>query len=165
MTGFGRDGRGQICYENEQATLAGALGAGAAAVGIGDAIGVLTEDFRVLRVKAAVGIETLAAGEMAVVGIADGELSDTEIAACLVSTPVDHNDNAALETTHRPVFPLGYAFGATSDGHALVVIDETLRWTFGNPEAWQWFIFNPGGAHAAALTYTLFAKIFGVWVK
>lgn len=165
MTGFGKDGRGQIIYENEQATLGAALGAAAAGVAIGDAIGVITEDFRVLRVKGAMGIEGLAEGEMAVVGIADGELSDTEIAACLVSTPTDHNDNAALETSHRPVFPLGYAFGATNDGHALIVIDETLRWTFGNPEAWQWFIFNPGGAHAGAITYTLFAKVYGVWVR
>lgn len=163
--GFGKDGKGIIIYENERAVLGGALNSGIASISIGDVVGLLTEDFRLLKVEGAIDIQGLAAGEMCVVGLADGQLTAAEIQECLAAFPVNPNDYPAIERSHRPVFLLGYAAGIKNDGHNLVEFEKTIRWTFSNPDGWMFFLFNPGANHAGALTYILLSKAYGVWVR
>lgn len=164
MTGFGKGGKGQILYENEIATLGAVIAAGAVSAPIGDYQNGLDEDFRILKVEGAIAVDGLAAGEMAVFCLADGALTAAEIAECLVASPDGPNDVPAIEHSHRPVFPVATLWGS-SDETNLRSFEKTVRWTFSDDEAWQWVLYNPGNVHAGALTYVMWTKIYGVWVK
>lgn len=164
MTRFGKDGRGQILYEDETATLGAAIGAGACSAAIGDYQNGLDEDFRILKVEGAMAVTGLAAGEMAVLCLADGALTAAEIAEALTASPDGPNDVPAIEYSHRPVFPVATLWGNDQSTN-LINFEKSVRWTFSDDEAWQWVLFNPGNAHAGALTYVMWAKHYGVWVK
>lgn len=161
--GFGKDGKGVIGNHHDVATLGGALAAATAQSLFSQSWG---EDFRLIKLEGYCGISGLAAGEAAVIYVADHELTVGEIAECLSAFPIDRNDNVPNERAHRPVFPLGMAFGLASSGMALVHFDKTIRWTFSAAEGWHLGVYNPdqGSAHAGALTYALSLKAFGVWV-
>lgn len=163
--GFGKDGKGVIIYHNDESVLGGALGAGNAGVIPMDPGTSIEEDFRLLKLQGCFHVANLAAGELVIIGIADGELTATEIQEALQASPVDSNDNLNNERAQRPVFPLAYLSG--DEPSKMVDLEASVRWTFSDNEFVQWFVFNPSdtAAHAGALTVISFAKLFGVWVK
>ncbi len=150
---------------------------------IGFSVLTLSEDFRILKSELAAGIVNLDDEENTpglVLGIANGELSATEIAQALVAQgPVDRNDRLAKERADRWVKVLSQAepvnvgpvsgrtthdaiFKNENGGPVLVSKD---RWTYSDPEGWQFFIFNnTGSALATGATARLLATHYGVWV-
>lgn len=171
--GFGKDGTGAIIRENTLLTM-GALAAGLAlrfpAITLG-------EDFRMLKSEISCFIEALTAGEGQglIFGIANGELSVTEIADCLKANgPTDLNDRANQELAERNVKvlsasnPLFDSAGTHrpfigNEGGPLIVSKH--RWTYSNPEGWNFFIFNDGLTLTTGATARLLATHFGLWVK
>lgn len=161
--GFGKDGKGVILYDKVRLTLS-TLASGtviAAASGI-----TLSEDFRILKAEILGSTKGMTADEGGVViGLADGELSDAEVAECLNSRPGDRNDNLANEQAMRPVFPFDIVFENQAGGDLMVKEEIKPRWTFSNADGWQWFAFNIGsGALTTGTVIDLFVKIYGVWV-
>ncbi len=169
MPGFGKDGKGQILNEFDTITL-GTLAA-QSAIGAGNNYPI-GDEFRLISTKFFAVMNGHTPGEGPILlGIADNELSDAEIGFALSLEPTDKNDNAALESTHRPVFILGAFNGGGTTGFIGGAGDgqmgkETVRWTFSNPEGWTWFAFN---SDPAALTtgtvVTFYARHYGVWVR
>ncbi len=150
---------------------------------IGFSVLTLSEDFRILKSEIVAGIVNLDDEENVVglqLGIANGELSAAEIAQALVAQgPVDANDRLAQERAERWVKILSAAenvptppiSGRTTadamfkgdDGGP--VIRSKDRWTYHDPEGWQFFIFNnTGGSLATGATARLTATHYGVWV-
>ncbi len=144
----------------------------------------LSEDFRILKSEIAAGIINLDDEENAqglLFGMANGELSDTEIAQAIVAGgPLDRNDRLAAERASRYVKILS-SFKWSSVGHPNTtrtsadgifegeggspIIVNKPRWTFSDPEGWVFFIFNnTGSALTTGATVRMTAKHFGVWV-
>lgn len=136
----------------------------------------LTEDFRVLKAEVYAIINGATATQLdgLLFGIADGELSATEIAEAIVAEPADKNDNLANEHSMRPV----WVMGAVSDREAgqvqAVFIGEnggplmkwTKKWTFNNPEGWDYFVFNNSGTVlTTGADCRVLATHFGLWVQ
>ncbi len=168
--GFGKDGKGAILRE----TVIIAPGTlGTASIVLSTSGVVLEDDFRIIKTEyflleqAGPG----ALGDTVILGIANGELSAAEIGeAIFTDGPNDRNDRLLTERAERAVWLL-CARVATSTSAPQVAINDgmpmekVLRWTFSNPEGWNWFFFNPD---EAAMTgdwrHTVVAKHFGVWV-
>lgn len=167
MSGFGKDGKGVILNERAVITL-GALGSSVTKKS--DSQLTFGEDFRLIKSEYWVAYEGLTAGETPIIiGIADNELSVTEIAECLAAAPVDRNDNLGNEQAHRPVFPFAVIpdhndgiRGALNNGKA---IEKTLRWTFSDTEGFTLFAHNDTGATlTTGGIIRIRAKHYGVWV-
>ncbi len=163
--GFGKDGKGQIFYETS-ILAPGALAAKDALVDPNGQYnqGTLLEDVRILKSEIKIDVRSGTAGDVVLIGMANGELSAAEIEGSLESTPLNSNDRGELEKALRAVFPIvQFTIG---DDPASIDIVKTLRWTFNNPEGWSWWMYNP---RTAAMTtgaeIILFAKHFGVWVQ
>ncbi len=171
--GFGKDGKGAILRSAESVTLT-TLAANSARIITNDIV--LQEDFRMLKAEIFSTIEGLTAGEgdQLLFGIANGELSEAEIAECLVADgPVDRNDRLATERAERNVKLYSkYQKNASADTEAALNQEGSgaplvikHRWTYSNPEGWSLFVFNMG---ASALTTGATARTigtyFGVWV-
>ncbi len=170
--GFGKNNTGVIIREDIDG-VPGALVNGAVDVAGGPS---LTEDFRLLKSEVTCSIRGLTGpqGEGLLLGIANGELTSAEIAECLsVNGPVDRNDRLAIEKAER----FCKIFGATGpnkgdgsttqtfygiDGGPLMEVKP--RWTFSDPEAWNWFIYNNGLVLTTGSTYQLLITNYGVWV-
>ncbi len=171
--GFGKDGKGQIIRENVTISL-GTLAANTAIKASAQVA--IQEDFRLIKTRASVNYFSpdLDVDNAIVVGIADNELSATEISEALTASPTDHNDNVPQERSMRPVFELQgvngeYFFDSQANTPIAIAhvydIDETIRWTFGNPEGWVWFAFNfTDAAFATGGLVNIHAKNYGVWV-
>ncbi len=165
--GFGKDGKGAMIRERHIITL-GALVAGA--VLKSDAQLAIEEDFRIIKTEVFPSLLTHAVGEAPIYfGIADNELSVTEIAEALeVDGPLDRNDRVKVEQAERPVWILGQFLGDqqdVSDNPFPVGIVKNLRWTFSNPEGWTWFAFNGGPDNLTTGAFLrLYAVHYGVWV-
>lgn len=165
--GFGKDGKGVIIRENTSITL-GTLANGAAIKATGGQLAI-TEDFRIIKTEYLISFEGKTADENIItIGLADNELSVTEIAECLaVDGPLDRNDHLKNEQVMRPVWELAQ-LGAGTNG----VIPDTglpgernLRWTFSDTDGWTWFAYNESGAALTTGTVVrIRAKHFGVWV-
>ncbi len=136
---------------------------------------VLEEDFRMLKTEVQAIITGATTGQSTglLFGIADGELTDTEVEEVLVlDGPVDRNDNLAQERAGRFVKTLGmFVRGATTETlHAVGIeggpmIISKPRWTFSNPEGWVWFVFNNSqGSFTTGATLAVTATSYGVWV-
>ncbi len=143
----------------------------------------LSEDFRILKSEIAAGIINLDDDENVqglLFGMANGELSDAEIAQAIVAGgPLDRNDRLAAERASRYVKILsqaemhfqGHNSGRTTvdaifrgEGGAPIIVNKP-RWTFSDPEGWVFFVFNnSGSAMATGATVRMTAKHFGVWV-
>ncbi len=172
--GFGKDGKGQMIREN----LSQALGALGAATGIlVGATATMGEDFRILRsdIKAFIeGFTALEGGAMEL-WMVNGELSLSEIEEVLELTGVsDRNDRIATERAERFVKYIG-SFPDLTGGISVRLISgmegrfgsATIkpRWTFSNPEAWDYVVYNRSGtAIQTGATARLFAEHYGVWV-
>lgn len=124
----------------------------------------LTEDFRISKIEVHASVIGVNGNDMGILCLVAGDLSTTEIAECLNSAPVSNSDTIENEEAMRPVFPLGM-LGGMGDAQALS-IDKIIRWTFGDPDAWRYVIYNPdtGTAWTTGSTIRVFAKIYGVYV-
>ncbi len=150
---------------------------------IGFSVLTLSEDFRILKSEIVAGVVNVDDEDDVVglqLGIANGELSAAEIAQCLVSQgPVDRNDRAAREESERWVKILSAAEGVGFDESTAATVRTAIfkgemggpvitskdRWTYSDPEGWQFFIFNnTGSAMITGATARLTATHYGVWV-
>lgn len=143
----------------------------------------ISEDFRILKSEICAGIINLDDDENVqglLFGIANGELSDAEIAQAITSQgPLDRNDRLAAERASRWVKILSTAevmFQGHNSGRTTIdaifknqnggpIIESKDRWTYSDPEGWVFFVFNNSGtALATGATARMTAKHFGVWV-
>jgi len=168
MAGFGKDGKGQILYDEVTISL-GALGDNLAMKQTLPYV--LEDDFRIIKMEWAGKMVGHTAGEgPMVIVLADNELTPTEIAEAVNASPVDRNDNVALERAHRPVFQLGLSAGnGTTDiiskGNGTEFMEKTIRWTFSNPEGFTMAVVNQsGGGFTIGTIFVLHCKYYGVWV-
>ncbi len=136
---------------------------------------VIEEDFRLLKSEVTAIITGATTGQSTglLFGIADGELTDTEVEEVLVlDGPVDRNDNLANERANRFVKIIGqFVRGATTETLQAVgiqggpIMEVKPRWTFSNPEGWVWFVFNNSqGSFTTGATLAVHATDYGVWV-
>ncbi len=170
--GFGKDGTGAIIRENTLVSL-GALAAGDVVrfptIGIG-------EDFRIMKSQITAFVEALTAdqGQGLLFGIANAELSVSEIEECLdLSGPTDMNDRISVERAERNVKVLSQAESNPEsslqrqfrgEGASPILVSKH-RWTYSNPEGWNFFIYNDGLTLTTGATARLQATHYGMWVK
>ncbi len=167
--GFGKDGKGVMIYQADIITLDTLADATAL---LQDNTGNLTlvDDFRVLKTEYFVGTnDTIAAGDGPIYfGMCDGELSVAEIAEQLVMTgPLAANDNDRSEKSGRQIKILE-VFGTNDQGSKGLWRQGTWnpRWTYHQPQGWNWFAFNQSGGVLVTGTVLRFrAKHFGVWTN
>lgn len=169
MTGFGKDGRGAIVYEDASvAILTPAHGGGV----VSDAYA-LTKDFRMLRAEIWPVITGLTAGDgIFLFGLCQGDLIWSEVQECLDAEPADPSDAEENERSHRAVWPIGILAptpGGPTD-HAIPsgvpTLEWTRRWTFSEGKGWRWWVRNLDSAPpVTGSVLRIFAKIFGVWVR
>lgn len=163
--GFGKDHKGVII--RDEATIT--LGTLAQNVAVAQASPIaLTEDFRLVKLaELVINADNFAtAGDFVDIGIASGELTVAEIGEALnLSGPLDRNDRLGEERASRPVWILA-TIGAGSDlPNDGVPMEKTIRWTFSNPEGFQFFAYNRGPALTTGGIIRLGFKAFGVWVS
>ncbi len=173
MAGFGKDGKGQILWEN--GINDGNIGALATKDVVefgGSYHEALEEDFRMLKCEYWMGIApaqaiTVADGPI-LVGFASGSLQAAEIEECLESVPINHSD-ILLEKAMRPVWPLETFViqdpdtGNAGDLHRKGSFNP--KWTFANPDGWTWWIYNLSTATLTTSNLlSISAKFFGVWI-
>ncbi len=137
----------------------------------------MEEDFRMLKSELQVFIEGLTAGEADDIklGIANGALTIAQIKAAIETNgPIDANDRANKETAERFVKIVGvlrllpdqtsgvkgYFVGENNSP----MIEVKPRWTFNNPEGWNWFLFNNGSTLTTGAAVRLQAVNYGLWV-
>ncbi len=173
--GFGKDGRGQILYDNIATVNLSGL-AGQDVVELGSLYNdTLVEDFRIMKCDYWMGILPAQAVVLLngpiLIGLAAGFLSAAAIEEALESLPLSA-DTTAIEDANRPVWPLEVFMIPDVDeaDNATLWRKGTFnpRWTFGNgsPGGWTWWAYN--FSNAAIVTGTnisIFAKMFGMWVK
>ncbi len=135
----------------------------------------IEEDFRLLKAEVYATINGSTAGELESLyfGLCDGELTAAEIAEAITAEPKDRNDNAANERAMRPVWVIGALDPASSpqvaesfrgrDGGPLM--EWKKRWTFSDPEGWDFFVFNNSGTSlTTGADCRVVASNFGLWV-
>lgn len=161
--GFGKDGKGTIIYDR----ISGALSTLASQTALKIATVAITEDFRVVKAEGFLSIDALPANEGPVlVALADAELSEAEIKECLEATPLDRNDNLALEQSHRPVFLLGSFFHTAAGQGENLKIEKTIRWTFSGDDGFTLVAYNMDtGALTTGSAIRGIMKYYGVWVS
>ncbi len=186
--GFGKDNKGAIIRETGTATL-GTL-AQNTALAIGSAVTTnLQSPFRILKTQVFAAIEEISAsaqdkstGSGLLLGIANGELTVAEIAeAFTVDGPTDRNERLQQEKAERGVFLIGMfkpaliaqgaadysgTTGDTGSHHPNMQLEVVHKqpWTYLDPEAWQFFVYNIGIALNTGGKCKLVATHFGVWV-
>ncbi len=169
--GFGKGGTGVIIRQVESVALATL--ANNTALKLTGGI-TLTEDFRMLKSEITCLVRGLTSteGEGLLLGICNGELTAAEIAeAIVVDGPGDRNDRVAQERAERAVWivasldMLGGSTQANFKGQqGSTLIEWKKRWTFSDPEGWDFFIFNMGLALTTGANVNLRATNYGVWV-
>lgn len=169
--GFGKDGKGAIITHADIITLSTL--ANNTALKQASPL-VLDEDFRLIKMEMAATLVGLTAEEVPIhLYIVNDELTVAEIAECITNAgPVDRNDRVAQERAERAVFLIGtFPEGVTTSvpvhGRAGMegIIEQTIRWTFSNPEGWAIVAFNQsGGTLTTGAVIRFVAKYFGVWV-
>ncbi len=171
--GFGKDGKGIIIREDVSITL-GALASQSAVKSVGGAA-LQTTSFRILKTEYFIVMTTSWAAEndQVLLGIANGELSAAEIAACInANGPDDRNDRVKAELASRGVWMFdhlreqpGQTLGVNEIVNDNRKNEFAIRWTFTPTEGWDWFVFNPlDGAITTGPVFRIFAKHYGVWV-
>ncbi len=170
--GFGKDGKGTMIREDVSITL----GALANSAGVQGDSPFLTEDFRVLKTIAQVGGNGVTAGEGAglLLFLTNGELSTGEVEQAIeLSGPVDRNDRLGTEQAGRYVTLVGYSDVVAGADNIISFRDVNTnspiltikpRWTFSDPEGWDWFVYNTAGALTTGGAVRVIATHYGVWV-
>ncbi len=169
--GFGKQNTGVILRHRGNITLTTLATIAAKKA---DSTLTLTEDFRLIKSMITATLTDFTGGEGPILlGLADNELSEAEIAECInAAGPLDRNDNLARERAERPVWIIGQFDGAAADG---VVNDgqmiDTVKqksvpsWTFSNPEGFTLFAFNNSAALLTTGAEVRFqSTYYGVWV-
>ncbi len=170
--GFGKDGKGAIIRENIVITVGAlALNTGILANGgsrISDNLG---DDFRVLRTELMISKVDQTSDEGTLfLYMVDGELTLAECEAAIeLGGPTDRNDNDGNERANRWVKNVCVIVGSTdiTATAGQVIVDPVVikpGWTFSNPEAWDWMVFNAGAALTAGTVLKILATHYGVWV-
>ncbi len=166
--GFGKNRTGAILRSKE--TIALLTLAEDTAIKFGSGI-TIAEDFRMLKAEVFAFVEGLTAGdgEGLMIGIANGDLTVTEIAeAIIVDGPVNRNDRVKTERAERFVKVFGllndlqHFFSGENGGRQMNV---KPRWTFSNPEGWDFFIYNAGSALTTGATAKLVGTYYGLWLS
>lgn len=166
--GFGKDGKGMIIHQEDIITI-GTLADDTALLQDNTANLTLVDDFRILKQEYFVGHnESIAAGDGPIYfGVANGELTVAEIAEQLVQTgPLNRNDAARTEQALRQI-KLLEVFGPNDQAGQGAWRKGTWnpKWTYSNPQGWNFFAFNgSGGVQVTGLVLRFRAKNFGVWV-
>ncbi len=170
--GFGKNNTGVIIRETDSLALT-TIGALTAKIFAGLTLG---EDFRSMKIELVAHVDGITAGEGngLMLGIANGELSATEITECInADGPLDRNDRAQQEEAER--FCKTFAAAALQTATASVFVFQgefgnpflTVKpnWTFSNPEGWSFFVFNndAAGLTIGAVVH-LAATHYGVWL-
>ncbi len=169
--GFGKDHKGVIIREFHSNAL-GAL-ANSTAIIVGNIV--LEEDFRVLKKILTVNVANLTAGQGAglVFGVSNAELTLLELQeAILVDGPTNRNDRLKEERAGRHVHIVGHArtdgVNATTlqfEGmNGANIIEDKFRWTYSDPEGWDYFVFNASTVLTSGAIVTTIATVYGVWV-
>lgn len=170
--GFGKNGRGAIIRENVLITV-GSLAAntGILANGGSRISDNLQEDFRILKTEIVLSKINQTTDEASLsLWMVDGELSLAEASAAIQNGgPLDRNDRDQQERAERWVKPVCILLASTDitagAGTAYQVpIVIKPGWTFSDPEAWDWMIFNQGEASAGATLVRMLVTHYGVWV-
>ncbi len=130
-----------------------------------------TEDFRVLKSEGFSAIAGLTIGNGALaLYMVNGELGLAEIEEAIEqNAPQDRNDRLAQERAERWVrlvgvyVPSGSGSVATLNGTGLLKFNP--RWTFSDPEMWDWVVYNPtqSALDTGAVVGTKITN-YGVWV-
>ncbi len=168
--GFGKDGKGVIVRE----TISTGLGTLAQNAGLLMGAITMAEDFRILKSEIMGGIVDLPTTEPEMMGLylVNGELTLAEAEAAIeLDGPTNRNDRAAQELAERFVRPVGmFNRGAAAVGAHLVgenggpVATIKPRWTFPNPEGWDWMVYNFGAAPTTGGQFNARITHYGVWV-
>ncbi len=163
-----------VIIKETQTTALGALAAGAAVAVVGPAI---TDDYRIIKTEVHAQIEGLTAGEGngLIFGIANGDLSASQIAESLVTDgPVNASDRDKAEEAGRftrmlsgsALMPDANTIRDFPNDHGGPIIEKTIRWTFSKGVGWDWWVFNnDGSALTTGATLRLVATHYGVWVN
>ncbi len=168
--GFGKDNKGVIIRQSiSQALLTLAADTGIIIM----AKPVILERFRMLKSEIFGIIEGLASGEGKGLSLwlADGDLSLVEVeeAIELSGAPLGPNDPVQAAIAERLVLWAGVGDAGTishlhsRNGNA-PLIEMMPRWTFARDKAWNFVLYNMGGALTTGATVNLRVKNFGVWV-
>ncbi len=171
--GFGKDGKGVIINEDRSQALSTL--ANQAVILIGTKLGIL-KDFRMLKAELRAHLRNLTPGDGMglIIGLADGDLTNSEIAAAiLANAPLGPNDIVGTQVAERFNMLLSVAEGDLAETQVLFknenggpIIVVKPRWTFATTKSWNWFIFNGGGtALATGATVRITTKCYGVWLR
>lgn len=170
--GFGKNGRGAILRENVLITVGGlAANTGILANGGSRISDNLQDDFRILKTEIALSKVDQTSDEASLyLYMVDGELTLAEAAASIQNGgPLDRNDNDQRERAERwvkPICSLQASSDITTAGGPLYQLPIVVKpgWTFSNPEAWDWMVFNQGATSSGAALVRMFVTHYGVWV-
>ncbi len=169
--GFGKDGKGVIIRQQDRMVL---LTLASKTVIKQDTPPAITEDFRILKTRILPNMEGATDAEAdgpIIIGIADDELTVTEIKEALEATPLDPNDNVSNERAMRPVFVLGQLEFLAAASAGVLTAPQTpwidkRPWTYSNAAGWTIFAYNVGGsALATGGIVNFYVEFYGVWVK
>lgn len=167
--GFGKDVNLSIVYDDCNLTVSSLASLDVIGDG-GNYNETLKKDFRVIRMDILYAmLDGGNAADQILFGIADSDLSDSEIEACIEGSPQEEIGPGGEEATGRPVFPVGTVQRSADGGFVFnngVPFEKTVRWTFHENHGWQWWAYNPyAGALGTPAYLRLKAKIYGVWVR
>ncbi len=164
--GFGKDGKGQIIYD--QVTIS--LGTLAAKDVIAGAIHTSLENaFRILKTEYFItwdGVTVADADGPILVGMSAGGLSAAEIEEAIEADPTGSFDRPAIEESNRPVWPVALLNQALEGGMLQAKGSFNPRWTMPETIGWSWWVYNlENAALTTGSAVIVFAKNFGVWVQ
>jgi len=170
--GFGKEKKGVMIREKTSITL-GTL-ASVAAV-LQDNVKTFEEDFRMLKHEVFLHLKggTFVEGDgPIVVGIASGDLAVAEIAEAMVTDgPFGRDQRVEDERATRPVWGLYMlefvpTSGSQDNRWIQMATGKKPRWSFSNPDGFNWFAFNMGsGALTTGGVIELLATYFGLWLQ
>lgn len=170
--GFGKDNKGVIIRETDSVALT-TIAEGSVKLLAGLTLG---EDFRMIKTVVTAVVTGLTAGEGVglQLGIANGELSEAEVAEAInADGPVNRDDRLSTERAERFATIVAMTREADVNGTELTmlgpeggpIVEKTIRWTFSNPNGWQWFVHNIGIVLTTGSTIRLQATHYGVWLS
>ncbi len=168
--GFGKDGKGAIIREDITITLGALAGKTGILTTNGGLQNGLQEDFRILKTELhgnEIGITAL--DEPVELYMLNGELTLAEAEAAIeIDGPQDRNDRVSMELAERWVRYIGKfpdVTGLASAREFVPVGKLTARWTFSDPEGWNYMAYNNSGANrTTGAVISLKATHYGVWV-
>ncbi len=170
--GFGKDGKGQILWDDVSADLGTLTNRDAVVIGGKYDAGVLNQHFRIIKIDYFMGIKPSASltfnNGPVLFGISRGDLAASEIEQAIEALPLDPQ-STALEQSMRVVIPLEVMTWSDAavgeDTPPFITGSKTIRWTFIKDDGWTWWAYNMSAQNLETGTFiNIIAKIFGVWV-